>query len=144
VAGPTTDKSLVKNKIVVKDGSTVVLAGLIKDQKDRTRTQPPLLGDIPLVSWVFGKRNNIVTKKNLVVLVTPHIVKEHSDLDRISRYKLGEYRDTNIEKLFKDGFFKKIKAKRQLRKQHHPTFERVDAVIDQNAEPAFSKGEIKR
>ncbi len=144
VAGPTTDKSLVKNKIVVKDGSTVVLAGLIKDQKDRTRTQPPLLGDIPLISWVFGKRNNVITKKNLVVLVTPHIVKEHSDLDRITRYKLGEYRDTNIEKLFKDGFFKKIKTKRQLRKQHHPTFERVDAVIDQNAEPAFSKGEIKR
>lgn len=144
VAGPSTDKSLVKNKIVVKDGSTVVLAGLIKDQKDRSRTQPPLLGDIPLISWIFGKRNNLITKKNLVVLVTPHIVKEHSDLDRITRYKLGEYRDTNIEKLFKDGFFKKIKTKRQLRKQSHPTFERVDAVVDQNAEPAFSKGEIKR
>lgn len=144
IAGPTTNKSQVKNRILVKDGSTVVIAGLIKDTKNRTRSQPPILGDIPLIGWIFGKRENEQRRQNMVVLVTPHIVKEGIDLDRITQYKVGEYHDANIDDLFDRGFFKKIKQKRQIRKKHHPTFDRSAAITGRSSGPQYGRGDIKR
>lgn len=144
IAGPTTAKSQIKNKILVKDGSTAVIGGLIKDEKNRTRSQPPVFGDIPLIGWLFGKRSNNMTKKNLVVLVTPHIVKEGVDLDRVTQYKIGEYHDTNIDQLFERGFFKKIKKKRNLRKQHHPTFDRSEELLGLRETVRYGRGDIKR
>lgn len=144
IAGPTTAKSQIKNKILVKDGSTAVIGGLIKDEKNRTRTQPPVLGDIPLLGWLFGRRDNKMTKKNLVVLVTPHIVKEGVDLDRVTQYKIGEYHDTNIDQLFERGFFKKVKKKRELRKRHHPTFDRSEELLGQRETVLYGRGDIKR
>ena len=145
VLGPTTDKSLVKNKILVKDGATAVLAGLIKDSKNRTRTQAPVLGDIPFLGWLFGKRSNKMARENMVVLVTPHILKEGIDLDRITRYKVGEYHGTNIEELFERGFFKNIKKKRGLRKRHRPTFDRSEELTGRaEVTTNFGRGDIQR
>lgn len=144
ILGPTTNKSLVKNKVVVKDGATAVMAGLIRDSATRKRNQAPILGDIPVLGSLFGKRSSSGDKRNMVVLVTPHIIKEGTDLERVTQYKVEEYHDSNIDALFKSGFFKKVKQKAEMRKNHRPTFNRSEELRGERAAEPYGRGDIPR
>ncbi|HOV32461.1 MAG TPA: type II secretion system secretin GspD [Candidatus Hydrogenedens sp.] len=144
ILGPTTNKSLFKNQVLVKDGSTAVLAGLIRDTADRNRTQVPVMGDIPLLGFLFRSKSVKREKRNMVVLVTPHIVKESSDMERVTQYKVTEYQDINIQELFKTGFFKKVKAKSDMRKNYRPTLDRTEALTGQVEQEKFNRGTIYR
>lgn len=144
ILGPTTNKSLFKNQVLVKDGSTAVLAGLIRDTADRTQTQVPVLGDLPLLGFLFRNRSVTREKRNMVVLVTPHIIKESSDLERVTQYKVMEYQDVNVQELFKAGFFKKVKTKSSMRKSYRPTLDRTEALTGQVEREEFNKGTIYR
>lgn len=146
ILGPTTNKSLVNNRVVVKDGGTAVIAGLIRDNRNRNVTQAPVLGDIPLLGWLFRSRSDARDKRNMVVLVTPHIVKEGIDLNRVTQYKVEEYRDANIDVLFEKGFFKRIKQKRDNRKDYRPTQSRTEAIVGASSSTGtgFGRGDIKR
>ncbi len=148
LVGPTTNKSEFANKVLVKDGSTAVLAGLIRDSTNRTRNQAPVLGDIPVLGALFRSKGNTRQKSNLVVLITPHIVKESVDMERLTLHKLNEYHDTNLDELFDQGFFQRVKKKRQRRKTHRPTFEESAAITGRDtgstASSNFRRGDIKR
>ena len=144
ILGPTTNKSLVANRVVVKDGGTAVIAGLIRDNKGRDVTQSPILGDLPLVGWLFKSKSDSRNKRNMVVLVTPHIVKEGIDLNRVTQYKVQEYRDANLDVLFEKGFFKRIKHKRENRQEYRPTQARTEALIGTTSSTGFGRGDIKR
>lgn len=58
----------------VRNGTTVVLGGLIQTEKDQSANKVPLLGDIPLLGKLFTGTYNAKTKNELVIFVTPHIV----------------------------------------------------------------------
>lgn len=144
ILGPTTNKSLVNNRVVVKDGGTAVIAGLIRDNKNRKVTQSPLLGDVPLLGWLFRSKSDTRNKRNMVVLVTPHIVKEGIDLSRVTQYKVEEYRDANVDALFEKGFFKRVKQKHDNRKDYRPTQARTEALVGTSSSTGFGRGDIKR
>jgi general secretion pathway protein D len=77
----------------VKDKETVVIGGLIQDTEQETVSKVPLLGDIPLLGWLFKSKTKTRSKTNLVILLTPHIVKDAADLaemTRIQRAAFGE------------------------------------------------------
>ena len=61
-------------KVMVEDGQTLVIAGLIKEQTDLTNKKVPILGDIPLIGQVFKNKVNIKTKTELLIFLTPHII----------------------------------------------------------------------
>ncbi|MBX3180270.1 MAG: type II secretion system secretin GspD [Candidatus Hydrogenedentes bacterium] len=148
IVGPTTNKSLFTNKVLVKDGWTAVLAGLIRDSTNRTRNQTPILGDAPLVGWLFRSKRDTRQKSNLVVLVTPHIVKESVDMERLTQYKLNEYHDANLQEVLEQGFFKRVKKKQDRRKSHRPTFEESAAITGRDTgsdqSSSFRRGDMKR
>lgn len=145
ITGPTTSKSKVTNKTLVRDGSTAVIAGLIKDSTDRTRSpQTPILGDLPLVGWLFGGRSTVRSKENMVMLVTPHIIKEGMDIDRMTHHKINEYYDANVEDLFQSGFFDRIFQKYDLRKNHRPTLQRAESLSGRRGSQSFRRADIER
>ena len=144
IVGPTTNKSVVTNKALVKDGSTAVMAGLIRDNSKRDQTQPPILGDIPVIGWLFSSKADRREKRNMVVLLTPHIVKEGMDLDRLTRQKVNDYYDANVEELFKAGFFKKISRKKDLRDNYRPTLNRSEELTGRASSDPFKRGDIPR
>ncbi len=78
--GPTTTKRSTRTSVVAKDAKTIVISGLMQDREEEQIRKVPLLGDIPLIGWVFKNRHVNVEKTNLLVFITPHIVK---DFDRI-------------------------------------------------------------
>ena len=71
---PIIDTSEAETTVMVKDGKTIIIAGLRKDEQNDTNQRVPFLGDIPLIGRLF---QNVVTSKKrteLLVLLTPHII----------------------------------------------------------------------
>ena len=71
---PSEQTTEVATQMIVEDGSTIVIGGLLNATKGRIRSQIPFLGDLPLVGWLFGRNTWVDDKSELVVLITPHIV----------------------------------------------------------------------
>jgi general secretion pathway protein D len=138
--GATFQKSQVINRVVIKDGTTGVIGGLISASRDSTRTQTPLLGDVPVVGWLFRNKASSRLKRNLVVLLTPHIVKEGMDLDRQTRFRIQEFTDANVDALFEKGFIKRIKSKNELRNRRSPSGEAITDL----SENSFGRGTVPR
>jgi type II secretory pathway component GspD/PulD (secretin) len=60
--------------IVVSSGDTVVLGGLIKESRTKTKTKVPILGDVPLLGVFFKKNSDNIERKNLLIFVTAKIL----------------------------------------------------------------------
>jgi general secretion pathway protein D len=91
--GPTTAKRSVKTKVVVRDTSTIVIGGLVQTRDLSTVSKVPLLGDIPVLGWAFRSTNTIKKKSNLLLLLTPYIIRTQADFRRILERKQREQRE---------------------------------------------------
>lgn len=67
-------RNLKLNNLRIKDGETLVIAGLIKESERQTVSKLPVLGDLPLIGVFFRSSTNSKSKEELVIMVTPHIV----------------------------------------------------------------------
>lgn len=85
--GPTTTKRSTKTSVTVKDGQTVVIGGLMQEKEEETVTKVPLLGDIPVIGWLFKHKSVDKKKTNLLVFITPHVVRDAEELAGITRGK---------------------------------------------------------
>ena len=85
----------VENTVVVGDGETVVIGGLIGESYQDTVDKVPWLGDIPFLGWLFKTTSRKVIKKNLLVFLTPHIIRTTDDLEKETIRKRQEFVDRN-------------------------------------------------
>lgn len=81
---PIVDASTANSSLVVQDGNTVILGGLIRDEERKVRKGVPILASIPLLKYLFSSTSNEMIKSELVILLTPKImdgreVMEHKD-----------------------------------------------------------------
>jgi general secretion pathway protein D len=76
VASPIIDKRTFDSNVLIKSGDTLAIGGLLQDEVTKGRTKVPVLGDIPLLGYVFQERVNTRVKRNLLVFVTPTIIKQ--------------------------------------------------------------------
>jgi general secretion pathway protein D len=84
IAGATdlvTNKRSAKTTVVVKDNQPVVLGGLIQDTMDDSIQKVPFLGDIPLMGNIFRVTKHTGGKNNLLIVITPHIIRSAADLE---------------------------------------------------------------
>lgn len=99
--GPTLDKKSVKTVVVANNKQTVVIGGLIDDQATITTQKVPLLGDVPVLGSLFRTRVTSKQKTNLLVFITPYIIRERRDYLAILKKKIEErnqFIDTNYGK----------------------------------------------
>ncbi|MEN6320232.1 MAG: secretin N-terminal domain-containing protein [Syntrophaceae bacterium] len=96
--GPTFTKRSTKTAVVVKNKQTVVIGGLIQEREEEITTKVPLLGDIPLLGWLFKYKSKEKAKTNLLIFLTPHVVTEADRLGQLSKDKVTEF--TKKEKLY--------------------------------------------
>jgi len=71
--------------IMVKDGQTIVIGGLFRDAITSTRSQIPLLGDLPLVGAAFRGTTDSTVRQEIIVMLTPHIITEPEDTEADAR-----------------------------------------------------------
>ena len=99
--GPSTTKRSTKTSVSVLDGSTVVIGGLMQEIEEDGVTKTPLLGDIPVLGWLFKYKSKTKTKTNLLVFLSPHIVKEDAQLSKITEEKHRNF--SKDEKFYRQG-----------------------------------------
>ena len=91
----TTERT-AKTSIVVADEDTVVLGGLMRDNLQDTISKIPILGDIPLLGWLFRARNTTTAKTNMLIFITPKIIRQYENVRMVLDKKLKE-RDDFLE-----------------------------------------------
>jgi type IV pilus secretin PilQ/predicted competence protein len=74
VSSPVIDTRTLESNVLIKSGDTLAIGGLLQDEVNKARTKVPLLGDVPVIGYLFQSRNNARTKRNLLVFVTPTII----------------------------------------------------------------------
>ncbi len=95
---PVTFIRETKTSVMVKDNHTIVISGLVRDDRTDTEDKIPILGDIPLVGNLFRTTSNKTTKLNLLVFITPRVVKttqQIADLTNLKRHQM-EYIDLRL------------------------------------------------
>lgn len=89
VATTISDRT-IKTNIVVNSGDTAVLGGLIRDEESVDETKVPVLGDVPVLGWLFKSRSRTKKKINLVVFITPRIIRGVRDSQKLTSEKVNE------------------------------------------------------
>src|SRR5204863_5325757 len=85
-----TSKRSAKTTVVVKDQETVVLGGLIQERTVKGVSKVPFLGSLPILGWLFRNEDTTRTKTNLLLFLTPYIIRDQGDYRRIFERKLAE------------------------------------------------------
>jgi len=84
-ANPRFKKRNIENVVRVKDNQTIVIGGLISSDKTKSVHKIPILGDIPLLGYLFKRTSTVIKKSNMLIFITPHIISNDSILDRITK-----------------------------------------------------------
>jgi general secretion pathway protein D len=87
---PTTAKREAQTMVSMESGSTVVIGGLIRDDKTILEKKVPLLGEIPVLGNLFKFRKDSLQKTNLLLFITPYRLGNQKDLDDITQKKKTE------------------------------------------------------
>jgi len=110
-SGPTTSKRSASTTVVVKDRQTMVIGGLIRDNLTSSTTKVPLLGDIPILGWLFKFKSTKIEKTNLMIFITPYIIKNETEASELTRQK-----EERLEEFRKEYFIEKKGSQTGLKK----------------------------
>jgi len=94
ISSPSIQQRKIATSVAVQDGETIALGGLIRNQVTKGRSTIPGLGNIPLLGHIFGDTTGALGRTELVVLLTPHVVRTPVDAravtkDLLERIHLG-------------------------------------------------------
>lgn len=98
--GPTTSKRSASTTVVIKDHETMVIGGLIRDNLTTSERKVPFLGDIPLLGWLFKYKSTRLEKVNLMIFITPYIIKNEQDAADITRRQSATQEEFRKEQRF--------------------------------------------
>jgi general secretion pathway protein D len=84
-AYPSFFERSVNTTLTVKHNQTIVLGGLIKENKTDGRTGVPILNRIPILGFLFGKKSASVNKTELIILITPRVITSLDDVDAVTK-----------------------------------------------------------
>jgi type IV pilus assembly protein PilQ len=124
---PTEQTSEVTTNIMVRDGETVMIGGLIETKDVNETSRVPILGYLPGVGWLFSKEKTSTVRSEIIVMLTPHIMEDGDT----SKADAGEYADASRA------------GTRQMRKNAGPV-ERVEQAYRQlqDARDALARGDL--
>ncbi len=97
LALPSETTTELTTNILVRDGHTVVLGGLFREETTNGRSQIPILGNLPLAGIAFRYTKDETERKEIMILITPHIIKQAPDeavseqlKDDVERFRIGQ------------------------------------------------------
>lgn len=97
---PIVEKATTETSVMVKDGVTIVIAGLIKDDKQSRKSGIPILSSIPIIGPIFGATTETTVKTETVVFMTPYIISGDVDTSILSeKERLEEFMEKKLKEL---------------------------------------------
>ena len=110
---PDLQRRQLSSVVTVKDGNRIILGGLINTKNTQSANQVPLLGNIPLLGYLFKYEEKVKTVEELVIIIEPHII--HKEINSVSLSDLGyQGLDDNLLTLEKASRDKAKEAKKAI------------------------------
>jgi general secretion pathway protein D len=102
---PAFNKTTAKTVLSIKEGQTIAIGGLIRKEKSDSNQSVPLLGKIPLLGYLFGKNKRKDERRELILLLTPHIITDENQ----SKTATDEFKEKirGLKKEFEKNMIKK-------------------------------------
>jgi general secretion pathway protein D len=119
--GPTTTKRSMETTTVAKDQQTLVVGGLVRDNIVLNERKIPLLGDIPYLGWLFKFQSRATEKLNLLVFLTPTLVRDDVDVVDLNARKATELSTFQRENRIEESTRLKQEVLEKLGRQGIPT-----------------------
>jgi len=98
---PIIDTRNAKSEVLLQDGQVVIIGGLRRKEITKQTNQVPILGDIPLIGFLFKYTNTVVNNTELIVFLSPHIYKEGEPIPEDAMEKFKEIKDMPMPSLEK-------------------------------------------
>jgi len=119
--GPTYTKRELETRVVVRDQQTAVISGLIQERETSTTQKVPLLGDIPLIGYFFKYSSKTKSRSNLLILLTPYVIKDQFDLELLQQRKQREAQE----------FAHSIKSLRSMEYTAHIDYRKKRGLVEE-------------
>jgi general secretion pathway protein D len=137
---PTTFTRKAQTTVIVQNGNTLVIGGIIGDDVEDTSNKVPWLGEIPVLGWLFKSEGQNVKRVNLYIFLTPRIIKNPAEMQEVTDEK-RDHANYHHETGFEGENFKYKENTREILKsrhvpetikdeQHHDIEEREPKVIE--------------
>jgi general secretion pathway protein D len=115
---PTTFKRTAQTTVIIQDNNTLVLGGIIGDDVQDTVNKIPILGDIPLLGWLFKAESQSVDRVNLYIFLTPRIIRNPSEALAVTKEK-RDHANYHHETGWESDTFKLKEDTREILKLRH-------------------------
>jgi type II secretory pathway component GspD/PulD (secretin) len=79
------NKAEANTSLVVQDGQTIIIGGLIREDASNARTGVPFIQRIPILGYLFGNTDNKFTRQEIIILLTPHVIKNPTEARSITK-----------------------------------------------------------
>jgi general secretion pathway protein D len=135
--GPTFNKSMVQTTLAVKDGETVAIAGLIRDSNNDSKAGIPFLADLPLIGGLFGNWKRTVTRTELLILITPHVVRTPERFQELTQELKDSLR--NVRKHVDDRQREHLEDMEDARKERYRDDEKRQERDEKEKQKAVKK-----
>jgi general secretion pathway protein D len=96
---PTTTRSAV-TEVMVRDRDTIAMGGLLRDRESTTNAKVPILGDIPVLGWLFKNKRREIIKVNLLFFMTPKILAPYSKTASVNTKEVLDKREAGMKGMF--------------------------------------------
>lgn len=104
---PVINKTEASTYLVARDGETVIIGGLIREDTNKTGSGIPVLSKIPLLGYLFGSTTKSVDKIEIVILLTPRVIRNRAEASNVTSEYINKFKDTTkdkqIEEVLKEG-----------------------------------------
>ncbi len=114
VAIDTVNTSSLEGTVLAQDGMTVAIGGMVRKSKSTTESKVPVLGDIPLLGFFFSETEDVDTRTELILLITPHILSAPEQAEQLTRNRMA---DLTSHPNHIDSYFEELDRNRAAMKQ---------------------------
>jgi type II secretory pathway component GspD/PulD (secretin) len=103
------NKTEASTNLVVQDGQTIVIGGLIREDNSKALSGVPFLSKIPLIGWLFGNTQDDKSRAELIILLTPHVIKNQKDAQAVTSDYVDQMTESSKGRIQKEDLIKKEK-----------------------------------
>jgi general secretion pathway protein D len=137
--GPTTTIRSASTTVFVQDHRTTVIGGLISTDDEKTNEGVPFISDIPVIGQLFNNLSRSKQKQNLLVFLTPHVIRTRADLhtlalderqkfiDSLGRKEVNDMPPSQINELYNPGFSVAVPPETNLNTQSSTALSNIHA-----------------
>ncbi len=123
---PTTFKRTAQTTIIIEDNNTLVIGGIIGDDVNESQYKVPLLGDIPVLGWLFKTESQTVKRVNLYIFLTPKIIRNPTEALAVTKEKKESAEYHHETGLGDDTFKYRENTIEVLKSRHAPELLKVE------------------